>query len=469
LPWPLMLSRAGVEDNVKHVLRESPRLQRLMMSAMVPVGRWQARRGRDLSALDVLMRAWRHATKLPFDASGRAAVESVIRRACYSGDGLAPIAGNALIPAFLETDEARRIRRMFDSVPVAHRVRLRLPRVRDYAERQGNLMLLKRHNPATGEKGVILLKYSQAFLWFVTLFDIAALASRYTVVLEPCYVGYPDKRFLLLLGSDLDVLVFAPFPPDYEFIRQLDSNLVPVELGAGDWVDPDSFKPGPRSGRTYDLAMVAFWGPLKRHKLLFRTLSDLERRGHRDIRVALVGYPSTWKRNHIERLMRRYGVQEQCEVFEGIPHKQVANILSDSRAALLLSRQEGTSKSFFEALFCDTPVIVTRDHRGGINQHTIPDDVVVLAGDDELDCAILSVMESPERFRAREWAASRTGWPLATRRLNEALEEMARQRGQPWTHPIVPKKNAPNLMYAEEGRYREFEEEYASLEPFLRP
>jgi glycosyltransferase involved in cell wall biosynthesis len=463
-----MLGRAAAVENVKHVLRESPQLQRLMMRTMVPVGRWHVSRGRDLAALEMLTRAWRHATRVPFAGSGLAAVQAVIRRACYRGDRLAPIAENALIPAFLETREARRIRSVFDDVPVAHRVRLRLPRARDNAERQGNLMLLKRYDPDTGEKGVILLKYSQAFLWFVTVFDLAAIAPRYTVVLEPCYVGYPDKRFLLLLGSDLDVVVFAPFPSDFEFIRQLDSNLMPVPLGAGDWVDPGSCKPGPRTGRTYDLAMVAFWGPLKRHELLFRTLSDLNRRGYPDIRVALVGYPSTWNRSHIERLMRRYGVEDRCTIFEGIPHKQVAQILSDSRAALLLSRQEGTNKSFFEALFCDTPVIVTRDHRGGINQHSIPEDVVVLAGDDELGDAILSVLQAPERFNPLEWASSRTGWPVATQRLNNALEEMAHCRGQPWTHPIVPKKNAPNLMYAEEGRYQEFEEEYASLEPFLR-
>ena len=44
---------------------------------------------------------------------------------------------------------------------------------------------------------------------------------------------------------------------------------------------------------------------------------------------------------------------------------------------------------------------------------------------------------------------------------------MARKRGLPWTHNIVAKKNAPNLMYAQPGAYATFEGEYQRLARFF--
>ncbi len=182
----------------------------------------------------------------------------------------------------------------------------------------------------------------------------------------------------------------------------------------------------------------------------------------------LIGYPSGWTRDRIERLAREHGVAESCAIYESIPQSQVAELVADSRAYILLSRREGANRALYEALFCDTPVIVPRDHRG-VNTDQVVPEVGVLFRDGELPEAILSVVDGPRAFQPRHWALRNTGFENAARALNTVLREGALQRGWPWTKDIVPKKNVPNLRYAHPGRYAAFEPEYRSLGGFLLP
>ena len=452
---------------LKGWIRESHLPQWAYVRTATMVGRARAHWGGNLGALRTLLAAWRRAILTTFPPSGVAVVDEIVKRTCYDQAELLPVSENQLLAEFLDTEEAREIREKFGRFPLAHRLRLRLPRENDNPERQGNLVVLKRHNPERGERGVILLKYSEAFLWFAALYDLSEIASRYLVVLEPCWSGYQDWRLLLYLGRDLDVVVCAPYPPDFHFIESLDTNLVPTRLGAGDWVDPQTFRPKEGNGRSFDLVMVAAWHPFKRHEVLFHTLARLKREGYRELRVALVGYPSYWPCRKIESLMHAHGVQDQCVIFESIPHSQVAEIVADSAAFVLLSKHEGANKALYESLFCDTPVIVSRGHRG-VNPDHVPEEAGVRFRPGELAEAIRWVLENPDRFEPRKWALSVTGWPRATEQLDQVLAKVAARRREPWQVPIVAKKNAPNLFYAEEGKYQDFREEYEGLERYFR-
>lgn len=453
---------------VKEWIRDSYLPQWAYVRTATMVGRAKAHWGQNLGALRTLLPAWRTALLTTFPPLGAVAVDQIVRRTCYDQGELLAISHNGLLAAFLDTEEAQHIRERFGQFPLAHRLRLRIPRENDNPERQGNLVLLKCHNAERGERGVILLKYTESFLWFAALYDLSEIASRYLIVLEPSSSGYQDWKFLLYLGQDLDVVVCAPYPPDFHFIESLDANLVPIRLGAGDWVDPQTFQPKESTGRGFDLVMVSGWHPIKRHALLFRTLARLRREGYRKLRAALVGYPLYWPRRKIEGLMRKHGVQDQCVIFEDIPHSQVADIVADASAFVLLSKHEGANKALYESLFCGTPVIVSRDHRG-VNPDHVPEEAGVRFRPGGLAEAIRRVLENPDRFEPRKWALSVTGWPRATEQLDQVLAEVAARRGEPWTIPIVAKKNAPNLLYAEEGRYQEFKEEYEGLERYLRP
>ena len=386
----------------------------------------------------------------------------ILERTCLDSSGLVPISKNELLRDFQASSQAEEIRKRFATFPPEDRFRLRFPRPPDDPERQGNLIVLKSYDELTGERGVLLLKYGESFLWFPALFDLEEIAKRYALVLEPCWAGYQDWRFLTYLGSDLNTVVLSPHPIDFDFVDSLRSNLTPIRLGAGDWVDPDTFKPAPMVEARFDVVMVSSWNPLKRHRDLFEAVAKLRRGGCEDLRVALVGSPTVWSRGKIESMIDRYGLQHNCTIFEDIPHNQVGEVVASSRVFVLASRQEGANKALYEALFCDTPVIVYSDHRS-VNPDDVGPNVGVRFKAGRLHEGIKTVLANEDQFSPREWALQNTGWPVATEKLERILRRLELERNHPWIRSIAPKKNAPNLQYAELGAYRRFSEDYTAL------
>jgi glycosyltransferase involved in cell wall biosynthesis len=411
---------------------------------------------------------WRHLGTEGIGEKRIARLQQIIRENCYSEDRLLSAAENRLRLDFVRSARARQLRQLYGSFPPEHRVRLRFPND-DEPERQGDLIVLKAYDETTGERGVLMLMYSEAVLAMAAMFDLAALASRYQFVLEPSSWGYQDVRFLFYLGSDLDVLIQSPRRADFEFVESLQTNLVPVAVGAGEWVDGSVFCPRAAGQEAdYDVVMVSAWDPLKRHELFFRAAARRKQSGERALRFALIGYQMGWTREPIEKLLRQYDLERDCDVYEMIPHAQVARIVAASKVSLLLSHREGANRGIYESMFCDTPIIVYR-HQCGVNLDHVNARTGLLADDDELDQAISDVLEHPEKFDPRRWALENAGYRNATQTINAALRQMSERRGIAWTKDIVAKKSAPELRYAEVGRYQEFATEYESLQKYLRP
>src|SRR5207253_4695957 len=170
-----------------------------------------------------------------------------------------------------------------------------------------------------------------------------------------------DARFFLYLGSDLDVLVQSPRQEDFDFVAGLQTNLVPLRVGAGEWGDSGVFHPRPTGkDATYDVVMVAAWDPFKRHEVFFRAAAQFKRERGRALRIALVGYDLGWTRESIEQLLRQYDLERDCAIYESIPHEEVARVVAESKVSLLLSQREGANKAAYESMFCGTPGIVYR-------------------------------------------------------------------------------------------------------------
>lgn len=423
--------------------------------------------GNSSAAVSKLLQLWKQLGAERFGHERKARLMQLVRENCYHDGQLSPIADNRLHNEFITSPEANEIRNRYAGLTPDDRVRLRFPNDDD-PERQGDLMIIKPYDPATGERGVLMIKYSETILALPAMFDLTQLASRYMLVLEPSFWGYQDLRFFLYLGSDLDVLVQSPRLGDYEFIESLDTNLVPIRVGAGEWADPSVFRPhDSNTEKSFDVVMVAAWDPFKRHEVFFRAAAQLKARG-RALRFALIGYKMGWTREQIERLLRRYSLENDCTIFEDIPHAEVARVVADSKGSLLLSQREGANKAIYESMFCGTPIIVYR-HQCGINLDHVNARTGMLAGDEELAGAIVHVLDHPTDFDPRGWALENVGYAHATRKINAALAEMAARRDFPFTREVAAKKNAPNLRYAERGRYRDFADEYKRLGEFLRP
>ena len=415
-----------------------------------------------------MLNAWRH---LGTEGIGRkriARLLQIISENCYSEGRLLSASENRLRLEFIRSARAQELRKLYGSFPPEHRVRLRFPNDDD-PERQGNLIVLKPYDEATGERGVLMLMYSEAVLAMVAMYDLGALASRYMFVLEPSSWGYQDVRFLFYLGSDLDVLIQSPRRADFEFVESLQTNLVPVAVGAGEWVDPAIFRPRePGQEAKYDVVMIAAWDPLKRHEVFFQKAARRKQNGERMLRFALIGYQMGWTREPIEKLLRQYDLERDCDIYEMIPHAQVARIVADSKVSLLLSHREGANRAIYESMFCGTPIIVYR-HQCGVNLDHVNVRTGLLADDDELGAAIGYVLEHHEEFDPRQWALENAGYRNATQKINASLRQMSERRGLAWTKDIVAKKSAPELRYAQPGTYKIFAEEYERLKDYLLP
>jgi hypothetical protein len=415
-----------------------------------------------------MLHMWRHLGPEGIGEKRIARLLQIIRENCYSEGRLLPASENRLRLEFIHSTRAQQLRKLYGSFALEHRVRLRFPNDDD-PERQGDLIVLKPYDETTGERGVLMLMYSEAVLAMVAMYDLGALASRYMFVLEPSSWGYQDVRFLFYLGSDLDVLIQSPRRADFEFVEGLQTNLVPVAVGAGEWVDPEIFRPRePEREAKYDVVMVSAWDPLKRHELFFRAAARRKQNGERKLRFALIGYQMGWTREPIEKLLRKYDLELDCDVYEMIPHAQVASIVADSKVSLLLSHREGANRAIYESMFCGTPIIVYR-HQCGVNLDHVNVRTGVLADDDELGTAICYVLEHQKEFEPRQWALENVGYGNATRTINAALRKMSERRGLSWTKDIVAKKSAPELRYAKSGDYKIFTEEYERLKNFWLP
>ncbi len=461
-------SSAALTLWLKERVYSSPALQFPYRSWMDLQSRVARLRQQPYEASRHLLHVWRHLGTEGVGEKRIARLRQVIRENCYREGRLLAAAENRLRLDFVRSARAAELRKLYGAFPPEHRVRLRFPNDDD-PERQGDLIVLKPYDEATGERGVLMLMYSEAVLSLAAMYDLGAMASRYMFVLEPSSWGYQDVRFLFYLGSDLDVLIQSPRRADFDFVESLRTNLVPVAVGAGEWVDGSVFRPrAPGAEADYDVVMVSAWDPLKRHELFFRAAALRKQRGERALRFALIGYQMGWTREPIEKLLRQYDLERDCDVYEMIPHAQVARIVAASRMSLLLSHREGANRAIYESMFCNTPIIVYR-HQCGVNLDHVNARTGLLADDDELGEAISHVLEHPEEFGPRQWALENAGYSNATQTINAALRQMSARRGLAWTRDIVAKKSAPELRYAEAGRYQEFAAEYESLEKYLLP
>lgn len=428
--------------------------------------------GHPFEAVRRLLHGWKHLSEEGLGRRRAARALSLIAASTRRDGRLLPVRDNALRADFLRSRTARDLRARFGAFPLEHRIRLRHPRPDPDPERQGDLVVLKSPGEGadgpTGEKGVILVMYHEGIEALAAMFDLGQLARRWQFVLETSNWGAQDGRFLPWIGEDVEAVVMAPRGDDFAFFERLATNLAPLRVGSGEWVDPSVFVPKP-AGEPFlhDVAMVASWDALKRHATLFDAVARARAAGRR-LSMLLIGVPGGLTRASIEAMAAERGLADALTVRERIPHAEVARLVARSRVSVLLSRQEGSNRAVYESLFVGTPVVVYAAHKG-IDLGHVNARTGLLADDEKLDGALLAVIDGRDRFDPAAYAREELGYANATRKVNDGLRRLALARGRAWTRDIVAKRNAPNLRYVEPGAYARFATDYESLAPALLP
>ncbi len=370
----------------------------------------------------------------------------------------------SLLTSFILSEEAKSYRKIFSDYGYSFLVRMKYPRRNDDPRRQGDLLVLK---PKINnvEKGVLFIQYNEGIKKFVSIYDVEMISSSYRIVVEPSTCDYQNPMFFLLYGLNTEIVFQSQFKPDFQYIRNLGMNFIPIRVGAGDWIDPRLFYPDENIEKQYDCVMIANWLPWKRHLLLFKAISEIESQINK---VALIGYPTEGATiENIKKISRKFGIENKIDIYESIPYCEVSRILKKSKIGILLSKEEGANRGIYECFFSNIPVIMTKENRG-VNRDHINKETGMLSSDKELAQVMIYMLENLNQFNPRNWAIKNTGYEKSTQRLNHLLKDLAIKNEENWTKDIYFKKNVPHARYVLDNQELEANDEFMNLKHFLR-
>jgi len=372
---------------------------------------------------------------------------------------------NRIYQSYLRSKLAKAYRNDFFGISKDHRLRLRYPRQSDFSERQGDLMILKSCSPDSNEKGVLMIHFTESIAKFAAIYDLNRIANYYRIVLEPSWWGYQHSNFLFFMDLPTDIIIEAPYEPDYDFIQRINCNFFPIRIGAGDWVDPICFPDGKSQLKKYDIVMVGNWSRIKRHAVLFQAVDRM--RSKNEIKIALIGYASHGRNKYdILNEAQEYGLRGNIQIFENIAPAQVAKVLRESKINVLLSIGEGANRGIYEGLFSGNVIILYRKNKG-VNRSIINTKTGYLSDDQELAEVLQDAIAGYAGFDTGKWARKNTGYLISTRNLNSFIRGLALGNNEPWTRDIAPKMNKPNNIYARNNDMLLLKPEYDRLENFL--
>lgn len=326
--------------------------------------------------------------------------------------------------------------------------------------------LLILSNPVNGQKGVIILKFTDYFKYFVELFDVEKIAEDYVLIVEPSSVGLFDFDLLCLMHENLNVIVEAGEEPiDIGFINDLNINMFPVEVAANCWVDERDIYPIREIKKKYDIIMVSLFAYVKRHYHLFESLGKCNRK----LKVALVGTP--WPRSLDDMKMEAayYGVIDQVSLFSSIPHEKVNKLLNESKLFLLLSKKEGYNKASIESMFANTPAFyldgynygnhysyVNSKTGGFIHPKRLPEFL------NEYD------FDSENQFNPYEWVHKNMTPETSTEKIINVIGKIEKTKNISVNKDLAVKVNSPELEYKDDRSWVKYAPSYRQLKEYLR-
>lgn len=336
---------------------------------------------------------------------------------------------------------------------------------RDIPPFDKRLLILSAKKPS--ELGVLAIKFTENFKYFMAIFDIKKLSRDYIVLFEPSFSGYFDEDILCLMGLSVPAIIESPEKIDYEFIRSLNVNLIPTELGASSWVDNRVFHEEQNVEKIYDVIMVALWADFKRHYHLFEALSKCKNKNK--IRVALVGAPWPNSMQDIKYQAEYYDVLDNIDFYERLTQKDINSLLNKSKTAILLSKKEGINKSIIESMHANVPTFVLEGFNYGykypyINEHT--GGFIEKSGLTEfLDNIDKMLMENS--YTPRKWISAHMSAEHSTSILKKVLEDVEQRYEIKINKNIVHKINNPDFDYRDKNDRELFRSDYEQLKEYI--
>ncbi len=270
-------------------------------------------------------------------------------------------------------------------------------------------------------KGIIIIKFTKTFSFYLHHIDIDSLADYFHIVLEPSWSGYLDADILGWMHKTNNfVYVQATEIQDRILLNALHSNLKPVSFGASDWVDYKHFSPD-NVEKLYDSIYVANTNPIKRIARYLEAIRNIKEEVP-DYKACLVC--AMWGDNpadQITRLATQLGIDSNVDFMFALNRDQLRTALTKSKTNILLSYKEGSNRSLFESMFVDVPAICLAENIG-TNKAYINEYTGILITNSFLEEALIDMKNNWAKFSPRKWALKNISPMITTHKLLRIIE-----------------------------------------------
>lgn len=310
----------------------------------------------------------------------------------------------------------------------------------------GRSIVLKRPLEQGGvvtEKGIMLIKFSETFTLYLKYVDCEKLTKNFHVVLEPSWTGHAIEQILGWCKFKEKVYIQCAGKPDFDFIASLQSNLIPLRMGSGEFVDYRVFQPITKN-KKYDLVCVANGFVHKRVYAYLRLARELKNKNP-DVRVALVCASRGPLMGAIDRLINMMGLRGSLDYLIDLSQEELNKIIEQSKINILMSYREGASRVIFEAIFSGTPSVIL-DRNIGIRKECFTKDSGMVAREAFLAQDIETLLRRTSSMNPRAWALQNISPEVSIKRLVELIsaEEYG---GADFQNPVYCKVNSPEATY----------------------
>lgn len=311
-------------------------------------------------------------------------------------------------------------------------------------EASGRTMVLKWPTIQDGliVKGVLAIKFTKTFSYYLRNVDIESLERYFTLVLEPSWSGYADPDILGFIGRSKNIVVQASELEDRVLLNCFPETFIGASFGASDWVDYRLFD-DLKTEKLYDSIYIANTNPIKRVKRYLEAVAKIVKEGNEKYVGCLVCASWGGAEVLVRELVESYQLNDNLVVRFSVGRADVVRFINQSKVNVLLSYKEGSNKSLFEAMFCNTPVICLAENIG-VNKTYINEYTGLLIPDSLFEPSLLWIRDNHSRFNPRSWALSNISPAVTTKKL----EDIIYGSDVSATHmPFYIKTNNPEYSY----------------------
>lgn len=317
----------------------------------------------------------------------------------------------------------------------------------------GIFQILRSHTET--QKGVILIKYSYYFPLYFKLFDAKAISENYYIVLEPSWAGTCEAGILAFATLESPVIVMAYEQRDFDFIRKINTNLIPVALSSNWWVDHRNFTFNDQQVKSIDIVIVSGWSEFKRHYFIFKQLAKLKKRKP-NLKVSCIGYPGDLTMSDVQKIANDFELSEHIEFHEWLTPAEVSAKIQESKVNLLWSRFEGLNRSIIEGMFCNVPCILREGFNYGQKYPYINNKTGNWSAESQLHLTLEYMIENHDNFSPYEYVSQHHTCIKATEILEDLINELTEnfQDKGPLSVKINELHGMAYFIHEEEDRYK---------------